>query len=250
MMNTRIASLSNKISLAGLSALLVKRWKLMLAIFLFTLLTGIAFALLRPLMYTYTSLYAIAETANEEGELTGLEAPSVLLAQLNDQILPNQERHLDSSLGEQGGDASPLTVKAQHLEGTHLISLSTQARERQAEHIEAVHRQALETLAEQQAIFAERRRGSLERRLAIIQKSVKFAGADTDVHPQLLDEIEHELVALKAGEIKQVAVRSEQSLGMQAPLIVAIAATLGLLLALIGAFACHFTGRLSRLHSE
>ncbi|MEC9483936.1 MAG: hypothetical protein UMU75_11565 [Halomonas sp.] len=60
-MNRHTTPPSDEISLVDIAVLLVKRWKLMLVTFLVILLAAVAFALLRPASYAYTSLYAVAQ---------------------------------------------------------------------------------------------------------------------------------------------------------------------------------------------
>lgn len=237
MMNTYTASPSDDVSLVDIAVLLVKRWKLMLAIFLLTMLAIVAFVLLRPANYVYTSLYAVAETADDQGEFISLEAPEVMLIQMDNMILPAQIRAYVSDNGLQD---LPFNVTTGHLEDTKLISLSTEAGKDQAGHIEALHQQVLDAIAAEQMDLVERTRASLERRLSVIQKTVNFAGVDIDEHPELISRIVGELAALRPGEIKQVATPSMQPDDISAKLLLVIGAILAIGLALMSAFFCHF----------
>lgn len=230
-------STSDEVSLVDIAVVLIKRWKLMLAIFLLTMVAIVAFVLLRPANYVYTSLYSVAETADEQGDFIGLETPEIILIQMDNVILPAQIR---AYVGDHDLQSLPFTVKAEHLEDTKLISLSTEAGEHQAENIEALHRQVLNAIATEQADLVERKRASLERRLSVIQKTINFAGVDIDEHPELISRIVGELAALHRGEIKQVAAPSMQPDDISAKLLLILGTLLAVGLAVMGVFFCHF----------
>lgn len=237
-MPTHDASASDEVSLVDLAVLLVKRWKLLLTIFTLIALATLAFALLRPTSYTYTSLYAIAETLDEEGELSGLETPGAVKAKLTLSTLPAQ---ISAYLDEKGWQSLPFNVDAQRLGDTRLIALTTEADSTQAGNVEALHRRVIEALVEDQEALYRRKRESLERRLSSIRQIMSSAGAAKEGLVESAGKIESELGALQAGRIEQIAVRSLRPQGIGTGLIVALGLVLALLLAVVGAFVAHFT---------
>ncbi|SDL68123.1 hypothetical protein SAMN05661010_02259 [Modicisalibacter muralis] len=230
-------SASDEISLVQLAVILVKRWKVMLTVFLLIMLATIAFIVLRPASYTYTSVYAIAEALNEEGELVGLEMQKAVLAKLDIMILPAQVR---AYLNETGESSLPFSLDTKLLENTLLISLTTQASPTQAGDVEALHRRIVEALANGQAALFERKRASLERRLSYTRNAMRAVDVSGGVLVETAAAIERELDALQKGEVEQVAVRSLYPQGTDTGLIVALGVVLGLVFAIVGAFACHF----------
>lgn len=226
----------DEISLVDLAVLLVKRWKLMLAIFLLVMLAATAYALTRPTSYTYTSLYAMAETVDEEGEFIGLETPQAVLTKLELMVIPAQTQ---AYLSERNGSSLPFGVKAKHLDGTHLISLSSQTDSAQADSVQALHQRILNAIAEEQTALLERKRAGLESRLEDFQNAMRAAGVTSGILAEPANVIETEIEGLHVGEIEQVALRS-QSESANIKLIIALAAVLGAMLAVMGAFFAHF----------
>lgn len=228
---------SDEISLVDLAVILVKRWKVLLAIFLLTMLATLAFILLRPASYTYTSVYAIAEFLDEEDKSVGLEAPKAVLAKLDIMILPAQVR---AYLNQAGLSSLPFSVDTKLLENTLLISLTTQASEAQASSVETLHRRIITALAEGQMSLFERTYEGLERRLSYIQAAIRDVGVTGGVLIEAATAIERELDALQKGGIEQVASRSLQPQGIGTSLIMALGVVLGLAFAIMAAFICHF----------
>lgn len=228
---------SDEISLVDVAVLLVKRWKVLLAVFLLTMLATLVFILLRPASYTYTSVYAIAEFLDEEGKSVGLEAPKAVLAKLDIMILPAQVR---AYLNESGQHSLPFNLDTKLLENTLLISLTTQASKAQAGDVEALHRRIITALAEGQMSLFERKRTGFERRLSYIKAAIRDVGVTGGVLIEVATAIERELDALQKGDIEQVASRGLQPQGIDASLIVALGVVLGLVFAIMGAFVCHF----------
>lgn len=236
----------DEVSLVDLAVLLVKRWKLMLVIFLLVMLAAVAYALTRPASYTFTSLYAMAETVNEEGEFIGLETANAVLTKLDIMVLPRQTQ---AYLSERDWSNLPFEVKTQHLGGTNLISLSSQADSPQADDIQALHQRILEAIAEEQTALLERKRAGLESRLDDFQNAMRAAGVTSGILAEPANAIETELEGLHAGEIEQVALRS-QSEGANIKLIMALAVVLGVMLAIMGAFISHFIAAVRRSLKE
>ncbi|SFH70256.1 Wzz/FepE/Etk N-terminal domain-containing protein [Modicisalibacter xianhensis] len=239
MMNSYSPSSSDEISLVDLVVLLVRRWKLMLAVFAMTLLAAIAVALMWPTTYTYTSLYAIAETQDDEGKAKPLEAANALLARLRLQIQPSEVRQL---LADKRWHQLPFDLSFSQPQGTGLIALTTQAQESQQEAVEQLHRELLDALAHTQQTLVERTERSLTYRLEALRSAIQQVGVVDGNLTAAVSRLEAQLTALQAGEVSQLAVRSLEPQGVSAWLVVVAGVLAGLVLAIVAAFGSHFSG--------
>ena len=94
----------DEISLVDLAKILVKRWKALVIIFTVVVLAALAYALLTPRTYSYTSIYSVAE--EEPGE--ALEAPKAMVAKAQNLYLGPETRKL---LESKGLERLPFEVK-------------------------------------------------------------------------------------------------------------------------------------------
>lgn len=237
---------SDEVSLVDLTVLLVERWKIMLAIFLVVTLATTAYALTRPSIYSYTSLYHIAEKyLPDEETLPGLEPPNAVLTQLQLLVIPSVTR---AFLAEQGLESMPFRVNvSQPSDDDQLIFLRSDATKAQAEHVEILHREILENIQSLQAARVERLRKSLEMRLASAEAAMATAVGDDALRAaRSIIELEPQLAGLEQGEVTQLAEGSLEPVGISKELIVALGVIIGAILAVIGVFVLHFASLVRR----
>ncbi|WP_148255580.1 Wzz/FepE/Etk N-terminal domain-containing protein [Aidingimonas lacisalsi] len=236
-MNNQTRRPADDISLVDLALILVRRWRIMLGVFLSVIAFAIAYVLLSAETYTYTSLYGISEIEGEQGGTVGLESPATVLTRLQTQTLPTEIRRY---LADQDLERLPFDINAGHLEGSHLVSLTTRAPEEQGDAIEHLHQQVFEALAGEQQALVERTRSSLEARLDGLQKAMQETGIADETMLETTRHYEDLLASLTEGEASQVASRSLGAQGASSTLIIGLAVVLGMLLSVIAAYLWHF----------
>ncbi|GGY09656.1 hypothetical protein GCM10007160_41240 [Litchfieldella qijiaojingensis] len=227
-------------SLVELAALLVKRWKAMLAIFLAVTLVASAFALLKPTKYRYTSIYQIAEYQNQDGDIEALESPGAVLTQIRSLVLPTATR---AFLADHDAEAMPFPVDISQPSGTRLVVLQTETTQDQARNVEIVHSAVLEGIRSLQNRRFERLRQSLESRLATHETALAdTSGEGTALLVEEIARLEDQLAAMQEGEISQLAVVSLEPVGLSRGVIIGSGVLLAIVLAVLGVFILHFAG--------
>lgn len=233
----------DEISLVDLAKILIKRWKTMAIIFIVVVLAALAYALLMPRTYSYTSLYGVAE----QGPNNPLEDPAALVAKAKSLYIGPETRELLDTLGLQ---SLPFETNIENPEETLLVSLTSQAVESHAKTVTQLHEGVLTRLKESQQAMVERRKEALERQLQSARTALEASkqsdslGA-AEVVAGIMGRIaglEASLIELREGEISQTAVQSLEPTGISRALILALGIVLGGMLAVLGAFFMQFAG--------
>ncbi|WP_148255581.1 Wzz/FepE/Etk N-terminal domain-containing protein [Aidingimonas lacisalsi] len=231
----------DEISLVDLAKILIKRWKIMVAIFLVVVLGALAYALMLPTPYQYTSIYNVAE----EGAGDPLEEPSSLVAKADNLFLGPITRELIAS---EGLERLPFETKVDNPNDTLLVTISSQATPDNEALVTALHDNLLTRLKESQHQSVERRRRSLERQLESANEALDAArnsnseGSAEVVASSMarISSIEADLEELTEGEVSQTAVQSLQQQGTSKKLVLALGIVLGGMLAVLSAFFAQF----------
>ncbi len=238
----------DEISLIDLAKLLVRRWKAMVGIFSVVVLMALAYALMQPSSYTYTSIYQVAESGTGEP----LETPAALVARTQNLYLGPATREL---MAAEGVESLGFDTRVSNPDDTEIVKLSSTAPEVLAERVEAHHRLLLDRLEEGQQARVERHRQALERQLAGVENTLEHSGegASERIASTLSRkfELQAELEGLMAGETAQAAVQSLEQQGTSRALILALGVVLGGMLAVMGVFLLHFVSLVRQsLHED
>ncbi|GHC35055.1 Wzz/FepE/Etk N-terminal domain-containing protein [Aidingimonas halophila] len=233
----------DEISLVDLAKILIKRWKLMTAIFLVVVLGAVAYALMLPTTYRYTSIYNVAE----EGAGAPLEDPNSLVAKANNLYLGPITREL---IANEGLERLPFDTQIDNPSETLLVTITSDAQSDNAALVESLHEAMLSRLQEGQAQSAERRQDALERQLASANEALEAAqNSDSDSAAEVMasamarvSDLEAQMEELTEGEVSQTAVRSLNQQGTSRALVLALGIVLGGMLAVMGAFFAQFAG--------
>ncbi|GHA88739.1 Wzz/FepE/Etk N-terminal domain-containing protein [Modicisalibacter luteus] len=240
--STSYRQYDDEISLVDLATILVRRWKAMAVIFVVIVALALAYALLVPRTYSYSSIYNVAEKAPG----VPLETPESLVAKAQNLYLGPVTREL---LAKTGLVSLPFEVRIENPKETLLVTLSSQASEADQEIVAHLHEGVLTRLQEGQQAMVERHSEALERQLTSARQSLETVresdslGA-AEVTASIMGRIanlEASLEELTAGEVGQIAVQSLKPTGTSRSLIMALAIVLGGILAVIGAFILQFT---------
>lgn len=231
----------DEISLVDLAKILIKRWKLMAAIFLVVVLAALAYALMLPSTYQYSSIY----NAAEEGAGDPLEEPKSLVAKANNLYLGPLTRELISN---EGLDRLPFDTNIDNPSDTLIVTITSDAQSENAALVESLHESLLSRLQEGQEQSAERRQNALERQLASTQAALETAqDSDSDSAAEVvastmgqISSFEEQLEELTKGEVSQTAVQSLDQQGISRALVLLLGILLGGMLAVMSAFFAQF----------
>lgn len=239
----------DEISLVDLASILVKRWKLMAAVFLVVVLAALAYALTMPRTYEYVTVYQVAEQApsSDSGVVGTLEAPQAVVAKINGLYIGPVTREL---IAANALDALPFGIDVSSLEDTHLVQLASQAADDNGALVEQAHTMLIKRVQQEQQSLLERRRNNLEQELASAEKSLESVKGSTSpnageliaLYTGQVADIQTRINQLNEGQINQVAVQSLKSVGTSRRLIMAIAIVLGGMLAVMAVFFVTFAG--------
>lgn len=233
----------DEISLVELAGMLVRRWKLMAAVFLVVVLGGLAYALSMPHSYQYTTLYEVAK----QGSNSTLEAPQAVVAKINSLYLGPVTREL---IADSQRETLPFDMQASSVEDTYLVRLASETTADNSALVEQAHTMVVKRARQSQQQLLEQRRRSLEQQLASAESalaSVKGSTGDNAgeliaTYSSRVADIQLQISQLTEGQTNQTAVQSLQPVGTSRTLIMALAILLGGMLAVLAVFGAAFTG--------
>ncbi|SFH70273.1 Wzz/FepE/Etk N-terminal domain-containing protein [Modicisalibacter xianhensis] len=240
--NSTYRQYDDEISLVDLATILVRRWKAMAIIFVIIVGLALAYAILAPRSYSYSSIYNVAEKAPG----APLESPESLVAKAKNLYLGPVTREL---LAKTGLVNLPFDVRIENPEETLLVTLSSQASEADQEIVAQLHEGVLARLQQGQQSMVERQTEALKRQLESARQSLEtIRGSESlgaaEVTASIMGRIanlEAELEELTGGDVGQTAVQSLEPAGTSRIIIVALAIVLGAILAITGAFLLQFS---------
>lgn len=232
---------SDEISLVDLVKILIRRWKMLLVIFLLVVLGTLAYVLLMERTYEYVSIYQVAEQAPG----SALEGPNSVLAKVDNLYVGPETRKLRESTGL---ESLPFEVAVSNPSDTLLIRLASEASEANSELVTEMHDALLARMAEGQRERFESRQAALEQRLQSAESALEAVEHSTSeraselvaIYTERLADIQQDLTQLSEGEVVQVAVQSLEPAGASRSLIMALALVLGGMLALLSTFLMQF----------
>lgn len=245
--NSRPYGYDDEISLVGLAGMLVKRWKLMTAVFLAVVLGVLSYALLMTRTYEYVTFYQVAEQApSSDSSVVGtLETPQTVVVKINSLHIGLVRREL---LARAGLDDLPFNISASSLEDTHLVKLISRAAADDSALVEETHGMVMNRVQQEQKALLERRTLSLEHELASARSALESvknstsgnAGELIAVYSSRVASIQARISQLDEGRVTQMAVQSLEPVGTSRRLIMAIAIVVGGMLAVMTVFLTVF----------
>lgn len=242
-LNSQPSGYDDEISLVELASTLVKRWKLMAAVFLIVVTGALAYVLIMPRTYEYLTIYQVAEQASSsDTSVVGtLETPQAVVAKIKNLYLGPVARELVAS---NELDVLPFTTKVFSLEGTPLVKLVSKATEGNSVLVEKAHGMVIDRTQQDQRKLLERRSSSLERELASAESGLKSvegsasenAGELIALYSGKVSSLQARISQLNEGQINQLAIQSLEPAGMSRRLIMGATIVLGGILAVVIVF--------------
>lgn len=235
-------SQDNEISLVDLAKIMIRRWKVMVLIFLIVVLGALTYALLTERSYQYVSIYQVAEEAPGRA----LEPPASVLAKVNSLYVGAETRKLRESAGL---ESLPFEVAVANPSDTLLIRLGSEASEDNRELVTQMHEALLARITESQRERLENHQAALEQQLqsteaaleAVEQSNAEWGGELIASYTERLADIQQNLTQLSEGQIVEVSEQSLEPAGTGRSLIMILAFLLGGMLAVIGVFIFEFS---------
>ncbi|WFE72463.1 Wzz/FepE/Etk N-terminal domain-containing protein [Halomonas sp. M1] len=234
-------SSQDEITLVDLAKILIKRWKIMLIMFLVVVLGTLTYLMLKERTYEYVSIYQVAE--KEPG--SALEAPNSVVAKINNLYIgpvTREQRELEAL------ERLPFEVRVTNPGDTLLIRLGSEATAENAGLVMQMHESLLAQVAEDQKERVTMYRSSLEQQLQnaenVLQAAEQSSGeraSDQVVNSiKLIADIQQRISQLREGQIVQVSVQSLEATGINRSLMMALALMLGGMVSVMAAFLSQF----------
>lgn len=246
---SRPHGVDGEISLVDLVSTLVKRWKLMAAVFLTVVLGTLAFALIMPRTYEYVTIYQVAEQApSSDSSVVGtLETPQAVVAKINSLYLGPVVREV---IETNSIDELTFKISVSSLEDTNLVKLSSKAPLDDRVMVEEAHGMVMNRVQQEQNKLLDRRRRSLEQELASAESGLESVKGSTSenageliaLYSGRVSSIQTRIGQLDEGQVNQMAVQSLEPADTSRSLIMIIAIVLGGMLSVMVVFLKTFAG--------
>jgi uncharacterized protein involved in exopolysaccharide biosynthesis len=256
------AQAPDEIDLVDLAVVLVRRWRIMLAVFVATVALGWLAAVLKPVSYQYSAVADIGQRAN--GAL--LESPEGVQASISNMIIPAVAAE-DTDVRELAAN-----VRVEALKGSGAVVLRVVAPEANAQAIANFFAQIRQELLARQSVAFDRLVKPLQAQAAARESEIemlneqiakleeRLADADGQARIVLIDRIgrlqearrfaRQELVQFQADISRMAPTRMSESpqrslkaQGTSPALIIVLSIVLGALLAVFAAFIAEFAAR-------
>lgn len=228
----------DEISLVDLAITFIRRRRIFYVVFVIFTLGGLAYALLAPETYQYTSLIQVAE----KGSGKYVEEPSTTIATLENRWLPEQE----SIFRAETDGKLPFTVSFSNPEETGLVRLVSEAASDNKSDVERVHKKLIDSINERQSALVEREKRSIQSRIESVDRAIETLQGGENTGAAIAEAFERkvglqsDLESLKGAEVLVVSRQSADKTGPDRALIVVVAAALGGMLGLFLAFFAQF----------
>lgn len=238
----------DEISLVELAGMLVKRWKLMAAVFVAVIAAALVYALITPHSYRYVTIYQVAQQAvsSDSAGVSPLETPEAVVAKIKSLYLGPVTREL---IADSKRETMPFAINVSSVEDTYLVKLASETTADNSALVEQAHTMVVNRAKQSQQKLLEQRRRSLEQQLSSAEsalESVKNSTSDNAgeliaTYSSRASSIQTRISQLEEGQINQTAVKSLHSVGTSRTLIMALAVLLGGMLAAMAVFVAAFT---------
>ncbi|QSP94487.1 lipopolysaccharide biosynthesis protein [Marinobacter salinisoli] len=241
----------DEISLVDLATTLIRRRRIFYMVFLAVLLVGAAYAFFAPKKSEYTSLIKVAEQ-EVLGEREYIEAPVVLIAELENHWLPQYEAEFTAQTNQK----LPLKVSFSNPENTGLIRIRSEARAAQFEIVEKIHARLVAQLKEGQVAAVNSLTRNLETRIESLDERIEILKGTEEAQPLIASAIdkrfslESRLASIQSMEVLAVSRKSVDSEGPAGSLILLLAGLLGLLGGVFMAFFAEFVALIKERMAE
>ena len=175
----------NEISFIELWMILVKRWQVVGAIFVLSLVAGLIVAVFLPTKYLFSTTIEIGSLAEKNGELSLIEAPQIVQIKLKDTYIPYVLSEMDAS---DSTSAVAIDINAT-VSGTTVI-ISSFGQVSDADKIRELHLSVVGLVVDDHNSLIELRRRTLEQEQAFIQDQINL----TQTRGKDLEKIEEEML--------------------------------------------------------
>lgn len=227
------------ITLVDLAAVLVEYRITFFLVFALVAIPGLAYALLAPDKYEYTSLLQVARDGVGQ---TPLESPAATIASLESRWLPDVAVEYMASEGEK----LPIEVSFSNPNGTALIRLASEAEGDVANTVKRIHEALIEKVKSSQAELLAENKTALEAEMESIDKVIEGLQAGRNTDQALVQMVQRKanlkskLDRLEGAQTLAVGRESLQATGPRRGVVVALAVGVGGILGVFSAFFVHF----------
>lgn len=227
---------TDEISLVDLVKVVLRRRRAFFVTFLVILLAGIVVVVIKPKTYTYTSIYALANTGVGGKPL---QEPAAALATVKSVYLPEQVGRYAKASNK---DSPPFKVTVSNPGSTNLIVLQSRASVANSAAVKSLQHAVLKQLQSDDAQRVAQMKKELMAQIDSLNAQLDVlkghSGNSMAIASALQNKnaAQQQLSSLTPGQLVALAKRGIEPAGIGRALIVGIAFVIGIMMALFGVF--------------
>lgn len=232
---------SDEISLVDLARIVIKWRKLELALWALCFFAGLAYVLLMPHSFEFSSVYQMAMDGDKP-----LEPPAGLLSKIDNYYEPALYQQFSKGAGE--SPASSIKVNLSNPASTALVVIHSVAPKSKAKLVQSLHQQLLTKIEDEQNQLLNRKKNMLKAQLTAFNEQLKDLkqGSGEGLSATIASTMsqrsaaQQTLANLSGGQALVLAQPSLQPKGPRRALVILLSLVLGAFLALLAGFGAEF----------
>jgi len=232
---------SNEVSLVDLAKIVIKWRKLELAIWALCFFAGLAYVLLTPRTFEFSSVYQMAMNGDKP-----IEPPAGLLSKIENFYEPALYQEFSKTAGESSVNAIKLNIS--NPESTALVVIHSVLPKSKTKLLRSLHQQLLEKIENEQNQLLNRKESTLKSQLKALDEQLKELrqgsgqGIATSIASTMdqRNNVQQTLDNLSAGHSLVLAQPSLKPKGPRSTLVILLSLILGAFLALMAGFCAEF----------
>ncbi|WP_097460141.1 hypothetical protein [Mangrovitalea sediminis] len=243
---------SSEISLVDLAKIAIKWRKLEFIILALCFFAGLAYVLLVPRSFEFSSVYQMATGGDQP-----LEVPAALLAKIEDYYEPAVYQQLSEGSGK--SPASEIKLDVSNPSSTTLVTIRSIGPKSKIKLVQLLHQKMLKKIDEEQSQLLARKESTLNAQLKALDEQLKILGQGRSgdggaaVVASTIGEkndVQQALANLAGGQVLVLAQPSQKPKGLSRALVLLLSLLLGAFLALLAGFGAEFAALVKASYRE
>lgn len=232
---------SSEISLVDLAKIVIKWRKIEFAVWVLCFLVGLAYVLLTPRTFEFSSVYQMAMNGDKP-----IEPPAGLLSKIENFYEPALYQTFSKSAGESSVNAIKLNIS--NPKSTALVVIHSVLPKSKMKLVRSFHQQLLEKIGNEQTHLLNRKESALKSQLKTLDEQLNELkqgsgqGLATSIASTMeqRNDVQQTLNNLSDGQSLVLAQPSLKPKGPRHALVILLSLILGLFLALFAGFGAEF----------
>lgn len=233
------------ISLVEITKILLKYRRLIMMVFIITLVAAVVFAFVQPKKYEYTTIYTMAESNVGQP----LESAATLKAKL--EILYVTEL-VESFLQKHKLERLPFKFTINNPDSSNLITIETTSVEKNKEQLQELHKALIEKMLEKQNNIIKRKTALIEEQIESAQEQIQLAternfskaGELIASNTSQINALHTQINSFEKGRITTIAKPSLEPKNLSKKVTLVMGIVLGIILALLAVLGQEFMKQL------